>query len=236
MKSTGKYIVLLMILVSLITCYFPEKATVEAANFNSKYQSEQIVNKMKTIKNNRQLILVTTSKSRSSSVIVQTFSRNKLGKWKRELLTYGITGKYGLTRNKHEGDKKAPAGKYTITKAFGRYVNPGTRLSYHRITKNDVWVDNVRSRYYNTLQSMNKVHQYSEKMNIPQYDYGFVINYNTKRIRGKGSAIFFHIARGNYTMGCTAVSKSNVVKILKWLDPKKKPVIIQSPQSELYRY
>ncbi|MDF2857806.1 MAG: hypothetical protein K0Q87_3657 [Neobacillus sp.] len=183
-----------------------------------------------------ELILVTTSKSRSSSVIVQTFSRDKHGKWKRELITYGITGKYGFTSSKHEGDKKAPAGEYTISEAFGRYKNPGTKLSYHRITKYDLWVDNSRSRYYNTLQSMKKVHQYSEKMNIPQYDYGFVINYNTKRVRGKGSAIFFHIARGKYTMGCTAVSKVNVVKIVKWLDPKKKPIIIQSTQRELYRY
>ncbi|MCO7124190.1 L,D-transpeptidase family protein [Sporolactobacillus shoreicorticis] len=191
---------------------------------------------MKSIKKNNQLILVTTNKSRSSSVIVQTFSRDKHGKWKRIWIMNGITGKYGFTRNKHEGDKKAPAGEYTITKAFGRYKNPGTELSYHKITKYDVWVDNIHSRYYNTLQSMKKVHQYSEKMNIPQYDYGFVINYNTKRIKGKGSVVFFHIARGKYTLGCTAVSKNNVVKLLKWLNPKKKPIIIQSPQSDLYRY
>jgi L,D-peptidoglycan transpeptidase YkuD (ErfK/YbiS/YcfS/YnhG family) len=73
-------------------------------------------------------------------------------------------------------------------------------------------------------------------MNIPQYNYGFVINYNTKRVRGKGSAVFFHIAHGNYTLGCTATSKSKVVSFLKWLDPKKKPVIIQSVLNELNMY
>jgi L,D-peptidoglycan transpeptidase YkuD (ErfK/YbiS/YcfS/YnhG family) len=72
-------------------------------------------------------------------------------------------------------------------------------------------------------------------MDIPAYDYGFVINYNESRTPGKGSAIFFHVGT-NYTAGCTATSKEQVVSILKWLNPEKNPVIIQSPVSELDKY
>ncbi|MCM3728911.1 hypothetical protein M3226_25040 [Neobacillus cucumis] len=62
-------------------------------------------------------------------------------------------------------------------------------------------------------------------MNIAAYTYGFVINYITQRTPNKGSAIFFHVGSG-YTLGCTSTAQTNVVNILKWLDPKKNPVII----------
>jgi hypothetical protein len=49
------------------------------------------------------------------------------------------------------------------------------------------------------------------------------------------AAIFFHISSG-HTLGCTGVSHDNVVSILKWLDPSKKPVIVQTPVSQLGNY
>lgn len=233
-KSFSLMVTCLVILMYL-SCPFNSYAK---TTFTSKSASEAIVNHMKTLKTNCQLILVTASTPHTSHVKVQTFSKDRYGNWHRELIIDGITGKYGFTHHFYEGSKQAPAGKYTITQAFGRYKNPGTKMPYHRITPDDVWVDNVHSKYYNTLQSKRKTHEQSENMNIPQYDYGFVIDYNTKRIKGKGSAIFFHVDTGNYdyTLGCTAVSKNNVIRILKWLDPKKKPVIIQTNESELNRY
>lgn len=206
------------------------------SKLTSKAESEKIVNKMKTISKNKQLILVTTAGKKETNALIQTFSKDKNGKWKRGKSVKGIVGKNGIQSQISEGSKSTPTGKYTITSAFGRKANPGTKLPYHRITSDDVWVDNVKSKYYNTLQSKRKTGEKTESMNIPQYDYGFVIDYNTKRVKGKGSAIFFHIAKGNYTLGCTAVSKENVVSILKWLDPNKKPVIIQAVESDLSKY
>ncbi|PKG22705.1 hypothetical protein CWS01_15825 [Niallia nealsonii] len=206
------------------------------SKLTSKAESEKIVNKMKTLTKNKQLILVTTTGKKETSALIQTFSKDKNGKWKRVKSVKGIVGKNGIQNQISEGSKSTPAGKYSITSAFGRKANPGTKLPYHRITSDDVWVDNVKSKYYNTLQSKKKTGEKTESMNIPQYDYGFVIDYNTKRVKGKGSAIFFHIAKGNYTLGCTAVSKDNVASILKWLDPNKKPVIIQAVESDLSKY
>ncbi|MCO7124191.1 L,D-transpeptidase family protein [Sporolactobacillus shoreicorticis] len=219
----------------IISIFLPWDSSAKQSIY-SKAKSQQIVNKMKSIKKNRQMILVTASGYGKRAVTIQAFSKNKHSKWSRILITHGIIGKNGFTHNFSERSKGSPEGKYTITRAFGRYKNPGTKLSYHRITADDVWVDNVHSKYYNSLQSIRKTHQYSERMNIPQYDYGFVINYNTKIIKGKGSAVFFHIAHGSYTLGCTATSKGKLVSLLKWLDPKKKPVIIQTVTKELNRY
>lgn len=193
---------------------------------------------LKTVGSNKQLILVTSNGYNTSSADIHTYEKNSKGQWVPVLTATGHIGKYGFTANMSEGGKKSPIGKYTIGTAFGRKANPGTKLPYRRITSDDVWVDDPTSSLYNTWQSRQKTKgkwKSAENMNIPAYTYGFVINYNTKRIPYKGSAIFFHIGT-SYTLGCTATSETNVVKILKWLDPKKKPVIIQTPIQELNKY
>ncbi|MEK5521892.1 MULTISPECIES: SH3 domain-containing protein [Heyndrickxia] len=195
---------------------------------------------LKTVGSNKQLILVTSNGYNTSSAEIRTFEKNSKGKWIPVLTTTGHIGKYGFTpaSKMSEGGKKSPIGKYTIGTAFGRYSNPGTKLPYRKITSDDVWVDDSKSKLYNTWQSRKKTKgqwKSAENMNISAYNYGFVINYNTKRIPYKGSAIFFHIG-SSYTLGCTDTSQTNVVKILKWLDPKKKPVIIQTPIKELNKY
>ena len=195
---------------------------------------------LKTVGSNKQLILVTSNGYHTSNAEIRTFERNAQGKWVPVLTTKGFIGKYGFAKetDMKEGGKRSPIGKYTIGTAFGRKANPGTKLNYRQITSDDVWVDDPKSKLYNTWQSKKKTKgqwNSAENMNISAYTYGFVINYNTKRTPYKGSAIFFHIGN-SYTLGCTATSEENVKKILKWLDPKKKPVIIQTPINELNKY
>lgn len=193
---------------------------------------------LKTVGKNKQLILVTANGYNTSSAEIRTFEKNTKGEWVPVLTTAGHIGKYGFTSNMSEGGKKSPIGKFTIGTAFGTEKNPGTKLSYRKITNDDVWVDDPKSKLYNTWQSKKKTSgqwKSAENMNVPAYKYGFVIDYNTKRIPNKGSAIFFHIGN-SYTLGCTATSEANVVKILKWLDPSKNPVIIQTPIKELNNY
>ncbi|RKQ35498.1 SH3 domain-containing protein [Oceanobacillus halophilus] len=194
--------------------------------------------KLTTVDGNNQLILVTTNGYGTSSAKVQTFERDSSGNWTQVLNVNGYIGKNGFADNKVEGDGKSPTGKYSIGTAFGRSGNPGTKLSYRAISADDVWVDDSNSKLYNTWQSKEETSDQwdsAENMDIDLYTYGFVINYNTAQTPGKGSAIFFHIANG-HTLGCTGVSQQNVVSILKWLDPSKNPVIIQTPESGLSNY
>lgn len=237
MKKQLTFIVIAAVLLSLI----PFGKAANATSIYSQSVSERYVNHMKSIGKNRQLILVTATGYHTSHAKVQLFERNTAGKWKRKAIINAIIGRNGFAvpYQMREGGWKSPQGKFNITQSFGRYANPGTKLPYHRITADDVWVDNVHSPYYNTLQSIRATHEQSEKMNIPQYNYGFVINYNTtRRTPGKGSAIFFHIDdhRYGYTAGCTAVSKSEVVRILKWINPAKRPIIIQAVTKRLGKY
>ncbi|MFS0906920.1 SH3 domain-containing protein [Priestia aryabhattai] len=195
-----------------------------------------VVDSFKTLGNAQQVILVTADNYDTKSAKIQTFEKVD-GNWKQVLTANGVLGQKGFTLSKKEGDMESPTGKYTIGTAFGRYENPGTKLPYRKITSNDVWVDDSKSSLYNTWQQKpaNGRWTSAENMDIPAYDYGFVINYNESRTPGKGSAIFFHVGT-NYTAGCTATSKEQVVSILKWLNPEKNPVIIQSPVSELDKY
>ena len=197
------------------------------------------VNNMKTLGTSKQLIIVTADNESARNVVIETFEKYVSG-WKKRNTFAGVIGKNGMISNKHEGDYETPEGKYTITTAFGRYVNPGTKLPYRKITADDVWVDDSKSTLYNTWQSASKNNgrwNSAEKMNISLYNYGFVINYNVSRTPGKGSAIFFHIAGSSgYTAGCTATSKTNVISILKWLDPAKRPIIIQTPFNKVTNY
>jgi L,D-peptidoglycan transpeptidase YkuD (ErfK/YbiS/YcfS/YnhG family) len=195
-----------------------------------------VVDSFKTLGNAQQVILITADNYDTKSAKIQTFEKAD-GKWKQVLTANGVLGQKGFALSKKEGDMESPTGKYTIGTAFGRYANPGTKLSYRKITANDVWIDDSKSPLYNTWQQKpaNGRWTSAENMDIPAYDYGFVINYNESRTPGKGSAIFFHVGT-NYTAGCTATSKEQVVSILKWLNPEKNPVIIQSPVSELDKY
>jgi L,D-peptidoglycan transpeptidase YkuD (ErfK/YbiS/YcfS/YnhG family) len=69
------------------------------------------------------------------------------------------------------------------------------------------------------------------------YKYAAVMDFNmgSNKVVGKGSGIFLHInpTSGRGTAGCTSMPEDKLLQTLKWLDPAKKPVIIQGPISEL---
>ncbi|MGY3414185.1 N-acetylmuramoyl-L-alanine amidase [Bacillus mycoides] len=200
-------------------------------------ESRTVIDNLKTIQNNQQVILVTTKGYNTDQAQVRTFE-NSNGKWREQKNISGYIGKKGFAVEMSESGMSSPRGKYTIGAAFGRQGNPGTKLPFINLTQNHVWVDDSTSPYYNTLQEKPVRGRWksAENMYIPAYDYGFVINYNTEsRTPYKGSAIFFHVST-SWTEGCTGVDKQNVIDILRWIDPGKNPVIIQTPESELTNY
>jgi L,D-peptidoglycan transpeptidase YkuD (ErfK/YbiS/YcfS/YnhG family) len=196
-----------------------------------------IADSLKTIGVNNQLILVTAKGYGTSNATIRTFERDSNGKWKSVLTVSGFIGRDGFAKQMSESVVQTPRGKFSIGTAFGRYANPGTGIEYRQIGNSDYWVDDPSSSLYNTWQtgSANGRWNSAEKMDITAYNYGFVIGYNTDRTPGKGSAIFFHVSN-SYTAGCTGVSQSNMVSILKWLDRDKNPTIIQCPEVELSNY
>jgi len=213
--------------------------TTKVATLLAKPKPKLLIDKISGKGNAKQAIVVTTNGFGNVSATITTFE-NVNGSWKQVSSFAGNVGRAGFTYNKVEGDGHSPIGIYALGTAFGRYSNPGTEVNYRQSTTNDFWVDDVNSRLYNTWQKGPAKGRWTsaEKMYIPQYNYGFVINHNTsKRIPGKGSAIFFHVwsGSGRGTAGCTAAAQTNVINTLKWLKPSKSPVIIEGPMSEILK-
>jgi L,D-peptidoglycan transpeptidase YkuD (ErfK/YbiS/YcfS/YnhG family) len=144
-------------------------------------------------------------------------------------------------RRKVEGDNKAPAGIFRLGPAFGYAPKSAARwikLPYVRLTKNSEGIDDPRSRYYNKLVDRSKVApvdwRSSEQMlradNL--YKWGVVVAHNPSATPGAGSCIFLHIWKnsGTATAGCTAMPEHDLVNLSRWLDPGKRPVLIQMPR------
>ncbi len=159
--------------------------------------------------------------------------------WGRGVRTDPVSGPI-----KKEGDGKGPAGVYRLGTAFGLSQEklPGLRLPYLFLSNNVECVDDAQSKHYNQLVTKPQVGQpdwnSSEKMwEIPVYKWGVVVLHNTPAQAGGGSCIFLHIwkAPDRGTAGCTAMTESNLVELMRWLDPKKNALLVQLPKSEYER-
>lgn len=154
-----------------------------------------------------------------------------------------VLGVNGITLDKQEGDGKSPAGTFLLGRAFGSEQAPsGLRMPYTRTTRYDFWVDDPESADYNrwvtTFEDPHRYWRSFEKLAIPAYRYAVVIDYNIQpTVPGRGSAIFLHVWSGpdGHTVGCTAIAEQQLVVLLDWLDPAKRPVIIQGTAAQLER-
>lgn len=153
------------------------------------------------------------------------------GAWSLRFSTDGWLGKNGFKRDKREGDGATPTGVFTFGRAFGNADDPGASLPYTKISPNDVWVDDPASKFYNQWartdapnvdwSSAERLAEYKK-----QYKYAASINYNTEPVvPGKGSAIFLHVATGNPTAGCVAVSEAAMVFLLGFIEKDTRIVL-----------
>ena len=142
-------------------------------------------------------------------------------------------GKNGLTKNKKEGDKKTPKGKFQIEHLYfrkDRLEKPLTSLKCVRIKKNMGWCNDVKSpKMYNKFFKIEKKIKH-EKLNRKDYKYDLMIpiKYNfISPITGKGSCIFIHLTK-NYkpTAGCIGLKKKDFLIMLKLINKNTKIKII----------
>ncbi len=142
-------------------------------------------------------------------------------------------GKNGSTKNKKEGDKKTPKGKFQIEHLYfrkDRLEKPLTSLKCIKIKKNMGWCNDVKSpKMYNKLFKIEKKIKH-EKLNRKDYKYDLMIpiKYNfISPIVGKGSCIFIHLTK-NYkpTAGCIGLIKKDFLVMLKLINKNTKIKII----------
>ena len=142
-------------------------------------------------------------------------------------------GKNGVTKNKIEGDKCTPSGTYRLKQVFyraDRIKKFSTNIKKIKIKKNMGWCDDSSSKRYNQLIRVpNKFSHEKLYRKDGIYDIIVVLNYNMNPvIKKKGSAIFMHIAKKNYskTLGCIGLKKNDLLEILSKVKKNNKVKII----------
>jgi L,D-peptidoglycan transpeptidase YkuD (ErfK/YbiS/YcfS/YnhG family) len=153
-------------------------------------------------------------------------------------------GGAGAKRTKREGDKRSPAGVFSLGKAYG--YDPlwaaRTKLEYITVTPADLFIEDSASEFYNKQIRLDhpaaspwELSQQMEQTD-PAHRLEVVVGHNTPSpIPGAGSAILLHIWRQNgkkFTTGCTAMADADMETIIRWLDPAARPLYVLLPRSE----
>jgi L,D-peptidoglycan transpeptidase YkuD (ErfK/YbiS/YcfS/YnhG family) len=140
---------------------------------------------------------------------------------------------------KREGDGKSPAGVFDLRVATGYAEGPpaGTKLRYRTATPTLRCVDDPRSAFYNQLVDEAKVKKdwsSAEDMRRPDDLYRLVVwvgHNDAPVLVPAGSCIFLHLRSSATatTEGCTAFDTAPMEALVGWLDPEKRPVLVQLP-------
>jgi L,D-peptidoglycan transpeptidase YkuD (ErfK/YbiS/YcfS/YnhG family) len=135
-------------------------------------------------------------------------------------------GRAGCCVRKREGDGATPVGLWRMGEVLyrpDRVRRPRTHLPVRAIRPQDGWCDVSADRNYNRPVR----HPYAanaERLwrSDELYDVLIVLGYNDRpRVRGRGSAIFMHVAKPGYapTEGCIALARGHLLRLLAQLGP-----------------
>ena len=132
-------------------------------------------------------------------------------------------GKGGVTpaESKHEGDGATPLGVWPMRQVFwreDRLARPATGLPIDALIPEAGWCDDPSSPLYNFPVALPFPLSHEKLWREDGvYDVIVVLGYNDDPpVRGKGSAIFLHVARPDYspTEGCVACARADLLALL----------------------
>ena len=164
--------------------------------------------------------------------------RPAAGNPRRGWLTAGPTtipvalGRGGIIANKREGDGGTPKGTFRPRQLWwraDRFPRPRTFLPIRAIRADDAWCEDPASRHYN--RPLTRGHDNNgDRLRREDHLYDFIIeiDHNTQpTIAGRGSAVFLHLARPDFspTAGCVSMTKSAMLQLLRQIGPHTKIII-----------
>jgi len=154
-------------------------------------------------------------------------ARNTRGVLQLGAITFPCAlGRSGITWSKREGDGATPVGTYELLSVFyrsDRGRRPRTGLPVDPIQPDDGWCDDPAHPRYNRLVGLPFQGSHERMWRDDRlYDIVVVLDCNyAPAVRGRGSAIFFHIAREDYrpTEGCVAIAPNHMRLVLETIRP-----------------
>jgi L,D-peptidoglycan transpeptidase YkuD (ErfK/YbiS/YcfS/YnhG family) len=141
-------------------------------------------------------------------------------------------GRGGILANKREGDGGTPRGIYRPLQLWwraDRHRRPSTFLPVRPIRPEDAWCEDPADRRYN--QPIRRVEgQPGDRLTREDHLYDFIVEIDhnaAPRIAGRGSAVFLHLARANFspTAGCVSMTKSSMLRLLRRMGPRTRIII-----------
>lgn len=133
-------------------------------------------------------------------------------------------GRGGITANKREGDGGTPLASMRLLSGYFRrdqFVAGQSRLPMSPIGADLGWCEVPDDRNYNRPVKIPYGASHERmKRDDSLYDACLVLDWNIRpRRRGRGSAIFFHLARPGFTptQGCVAVTAQVMARLLPQL-------------------
>jgi L,D-peptidoglycan transpeptidase YkuD (ErfK/YbiS/YcfS/YnhG family) len=146
----------------------------------------------------------------------------------RVALSHGVRpaalGRGGIRALKREGDGGTPLGRFAARQVLyraDRVMRPRTQIPVQAIREHDGWCDDPADRNYNRLIKLSSQSRADRLIRSDHlYDIVLVLGHNDRpRVKGKGSAIFVHLARPGFTPtdGCIALTRHDFTMLLAQL-------------------
>ena len=130
-------------------------------------------------------------------------------------------GRTGVRTHKLEGDGATPVGVLPLRRVLyrlDRIAAPDCAVPLEPIAETDGWCDDPSHRDYNRAVHLPHEAHYEELWRQDRlYDLIGVLGWNDRPVeRGRGSAIFLHVARPDYapTAGCVALALADLLTLL----------------------
>ena len=130
-------------------------------------------------------------------------------------------GRGGVRRDKQEGDGATPSGSLPLRRVFyraDRVASVECVVPVEPIVPTDGWCDDPADAAYNRLVKLPYEGRYEELWRQDAlYDLVGVLGWNDSPVqRGRGSAIFLHVAGPDYapTDGCIALALGDLRRVL----------------------
>jgi len=139
----------------------------------------------------------------------------------RGLVFRAALGRGGVRRDKQEGDGATPAATLPLRRILyraDRVRPPECVVPVEPTAPNDAWCDDPSRSDYNRMVRLPYDGHYEELWRQDRlYDLVGVLGWNDAPVqRGRGSAIFLHVARPDYapTDGCIALALGDLQSVL----------------------
>jgi len=136
-------------------------------------------------------------------------------------------GRGGIVHAKREGDGGTPAGSLALGRLWrraDRTTRPRTALFLQPTRPDDGWCDApAHARYNRPVRLPFPASHERMWRGDALYDFVLELGWNVRpAVRGRGSAIFLHLARPNFapTEGCVALRRADLLKLLPRLSPR----------------